>query len=744
MELKKQLNKEQYTAATTVEGPLLILAGAGSGKTRVLTHRIAYMIDEKRISPYEILAITFTNKAAGEMKERIMSLVGPVAENMWISTFHSSCAKILRREIEALGYKKDFTIYDSYDQKSLMKQVTKELDIDEKDITDKEIIGAVSNAKNLLISPASFKKQNEYHFRNNKIADAYVLYQKKLKQNNALDFDDLIMKTVELYEKHPDVLEKYRQKFRYVLVDEYQDTNHAQYKLIYLLTKEHQNLCVVGDDDQSIYQFRGADIRNILDFEKDFPKAKVVKLEKNYRSMGNILNAANAVIKYNTERKEKTLKKTKDEGAKIKVYRAYNEGDEASFVTREMERQFREGRRYKELAVLYRTNAQSRKFEEALIREGIPYTIIGGLRFYDRKEIKDILAYLRLINNPFDEVSLRRIINVPKRSIGDTTIDKLQLQSLDMDESLFDTLMNLEDYQTLTGRALTSVTKFRDMILDFNQKQLDLKVSELVEYILTETGYLKELRESKYPQDISRVENLEEFVNLATEYEENAEEPSLQDFLETVVLVADIDKLDDDVDSVTLMTFHSAKGLEFPVVFMVGMENGLFPGKASLDSRQEMEESRRLAYVGITRAMEELYLTYAENRMVYGRTVSYPVSEFLLDIPSNLKEYLNDEQKSFRKEVNPHTIKYKDKNMKYTNYSAEKALEDAARILGTPDHKALTREDVLPGTKIIHPKFGEGTIVSCQDTASDIKITIAFDQNGIKHLMLSLAPLELA
>ncbi len=743
MELKKQLNKEQYTAATTVEGPLLILAGAGSGKTRVLTHRIAYMIEEKGISPYEILAITFTNKAAGEMKERITSLVGPVAHNMWISTFHSSCARILRREIEALGYKKDFTIYDSYDQKSLMKQVTKELNIDEKDITDKEIIGAVSNAKNLLISAMDFKKQNEYNFRNNKIAEAYLLYQKKLKQNNALDFDDLIMKTVELYEKHPDVLERYRQKFHYVLVDEYQDTNHAQYMLIYLLTKEHGNLCVVGDDDQSIYQFRGADIRNILDFEKDFPKTKVVKLEKNYRSMGNILNAANAVIKYNMERKEKTLKKTKDEGAKIKVYRAYNDGDEASFVTREMERQYREGRRYKELAVLYRTNAQSRKFEEALIREGIPYTLIGGLRFYDRKEIKDILAYLRLINNPFDEVSLRRIINVPKRSIGDTTLDKLQQQSLDMEESLFDTLLNLEDYQILTGRAMGTVIGFRDMIMDFNQKQLDMKVSELVEYILEETGYLKELRASKYPQDISRVENLEEFVNVTIEYEENAEEPSLQGFLETVVLISDIDKYNDDDDSVTLMTLHSAKGLEFPVVFMVGMENGLFPGKSSLDNRQEMEESRRLAYVGITRAMEELYLTYAENRLVYGRTVSYPVSDFLLDIPSNLKEYLNDEQKSFRKEVNPHTIKYKDKNMKYTNYSVEKALEDAARILDTPDHKGLTKLDAQPGIKVLHPKFGQGTIVSCQDTPSDIKITIAFDQNGIKHLMLSLAPLDL-
>lgn len=744
MDLKKLLNEEQYEAATTVEGPLLILAGAGSGKTRVLTHRIAYMLNEKGINPYEILAITFTNKAAGEMRDRVISLVGDTALNMWISTFHSSCAKILRREIEALGYKKDFTIYDSYDQKSLVKQVMKELSMDEKDISDKEIAGEISNAKNLLIDPLTFKKNNEYHYRRNKIADAYVLYQKKLKQNNALDFDDLIMKTVELYEKFPEILDKYRRKFRYVLVDEYQDTNHAQYKLILLLTKEHKNICVVGDDDQSIYQFRGADIRNILDFEKDFPEAKVVKLEKNYRSMGNILSAANSVIKYNVERKEKTLKKTKDEGAKIKVYRAYNEGEEASFVVREMERQYREGRRYKEMAVLYRTNAQSRKFEEALIREGVPYKIIGGLRFYDRKEIKDILAYLRVINNPFDEVSLRRIINVPKRSIGNTTLDKLQELSLEHEESLFDTLLNLEEYNPFTARTMGAVMGFRDLILDFNDKQLDMKVSDLVDHILKTTGYLQELRSSKSPEDISRVENLEEFVNVAMEYEMTSENASLQEFLETVVLVSDIDSYEEESDNVTLMTLHSAKGLEFPVVFMVGMENGLFPGTTSLNDPKEMEESRRLAYVGITRAMEELYMTYAENRMVYGRTMSYPVSDFLLDIPSNLKEHLNDEKKSFRKEVNPHTIKYTDRNMKYTNYSVEKALEDAARILDIPEKTALTAEDLTLGIKVKHPKFGVGTVVGLLEESGDYKVTIAFDGKGVKTLILSLAPLELA
>ena len=743
LELKKLLNKEQYEAATTVEGPLLILAGAGSGKTRVLTHRIAYMIKEKNVDPYGILAITFTNKAAGEMRDRVITLVGDIAKNMWISTFHSSCAKILRREIEILGFKKDFTIYDSYDQKSLVKQVMKELSIDDKDITEKEIIGEISSAKNLLLNALEYKKNNEYHYRKNKIADAYQLYEKKLKLNNSLDFDDLITKTVEIFEKFPEVLQRYRSKFKYVMVDEYQDTNHAQYKLILLLTKEHQNICVVGDDDQSIYLFRGADIRNILDFEKDFPNAKVVKLEKNYRSMGNILSAANAVIKNNTERKEKTLKKTKDEGQKIKVYRAYDDSEEASFVVREMARMSREGRNYKELAILYRTNAQSRKFEDALIREGVPYKIVGGLRFYDRKEIKDILAYLRVINNPFDEVSLRRIINIPKRNIGNTTLDKLQEYAVTQEESLFDTLMNLEEYGILPARAMASVTIFREMVLSFNEKQIDMKVSELVDHILKTTGYLKELRDSKNPEDISRVENLEEFVNVAMEYEMTTTEPSLQEFLETVVLVSDIDNLDVEADAVTLMTLHSAKGLEFPVVFMVGMENGLFPGTASLSDNKEMEESRRLAYVGITRAMEELFLTYAENRMVYGRMVMYPVSDFLLDIPSNIKEYLNDEQKSFRREINPHTIKYTDRNLKYADYSVEQALEDASRILDIPDNKALTTKDIGPGTKVSHPKFGIGTIVSKEDVKGDCKVTIAFDARGIKHLMLSLAPLEL-
>jgi len=743
LDLKKLLNEEQYEATTTVEGPVLILAGAGSGKTRVLTHRIAYMMEEKNIRPYEILAITFTNKAAGEMKERVRELVGDTANYMWISTFHSSCAKILRREIETLGYKKDFTIYDSYDQKSLMKQVLKEMNADEKDLGEKEALSHVSAAKNTLLSPLAFKKKNEYHYRLNKVADAYTLYQKKLKQNNALDFDDIIMKTVEIFESFPEILKKYQDKFRYVLVDEYQDTNHAQYKLINLLTKDHKNICVVGDDDQSIYQFRGADLRNILDFEMDFPEAKVVKLEKNYRSMGNILAAANAVIRQNKERKEKTLKKTKEEGSKIKIYRGIDDFEEAKFVVREMERLYRDGRNYKELAVLYRTNAQSRKFEEALMKEGVPYKLVGGLKFYDRKEIKDILAYLRLVNNPFDEVSLRRIINVPKRKIGGTTVEKLQDNANGQEESLFDTILNLEEYNLLPAGAHKAVVTFREMILRFTELQVEVKVSELVEHILSETGYLKELEVSKNPEDESRVENLEEFLNVVMEYEMNTEEPSLQGFLESVMLVSDIDQYDETEDAVTLMTLHSAKGLEFPVVFMVGMENGLFPSAGCLTDEKEMEEARRLAYVGITRAMEELYLTHAENRMVFGHMVSYPVSEFILDIPASLKEALNEEKRVLQKEVNPHTIKYKDKNLKYVDYNVEKALEDAQRILDTPDKVALKRSSVTFGTKVRHPKFGVGTVISTEEAKGDLKVTIAFDQNGVKHLMLGIAPLEL-
>ena len=741
MELEKLLNSEQYEAATTIEGPLLILAGAGSGKTRVLTYRIAYMIKEKDINPYNILAITFTNKAADEMKERVVSLVGNVAHSMWISTFHSSCARILRRDIDKLGYKNDFTIYDSYDQKSLMKQVMDEINLDPKSFTEREIRGVVSNAKNALMTPLDFKKENEHDYRKNRIADAYILYQKKLKENNALDFDDIIMKTVELFQKNKDVLEKYREKFKYVMVDEYQDTNHAQYKLVQLLTITHKNICVVGDDDQSIYKFRGADITNILDFEKDFPDARTIKLEKNYRSVGSILNAANSIIRMNDNRSDKNLITTRDVGEKLKVYKSPTDIAEAMFVVSEIEKIYRDGRKYGEFAILYRTNAQSRRFEERLMKEGIPYRLIGGVKFYERKEIKDIVAYLRIISNPLDEVSLRRVINVPKRSIGDATLDKLSERAIDANENMLDIVYDIEKHDILTSRGVNAVSGFGDLIKDFVKKQEELSVSELVSYILDKTGYIKGLEKSKNPEDLSRVENLGEFVNLAIEYEKDAEEPSLFDFLENIALVSAIDNYDEEEDAVTLMTIHSAKGLEFPAVFIVGMENGLFPSKGDLDSKEDLEEARRLAYVAITRAEDLLYMTYAESRMVYGRTVSYPPSDFLMDIPNNLKVFLRGSKTRSRRKINPHTLKYEDRKQNVKDFDIDQILERAGQII---DSKPAKKDDLglELGSKVRHSVFGEGTIVSKEAITNDFKISVAFDSKGVKTLMLSLAPLE--
>ncbi len=741
MELEKLLNSEQYEAATTIEGPLLILAGAGSGKTRVLTYRIAHMIEEKGISPYDLLAITFTNKAANEMKERIVSLVGNVAHSMWISTFHSSCARILRMDIDKLGYKSDFTIYDTYDQKSLMKQVMEQSNLDPKSFSEKEIRGVISNAKNSLITPFEYKKEHEHDYRKNRIADAYILYQKKLKENNALDFDDIIMKTVELFEKHKDVLEKYREKFKYVMVDEYQDTNHAQYKLVRLLTIEHKNICVVGDDDQSIYKFRGADITNILDFEKDFPDARVIKLEKNYRSVGSILNAANSIIRMNDNRSDKNLITTRDVGEKLKVYKAPTDVAEAMFVVSEIEKIYRDGRKYGEFAILYRTNAQSRRFEERLMKEGIPYRLIGGVKFYERKEIKDIVAYLRIISNPLEEVSLRRIINVPKRSIGEATLGKLSDRAIEAEENMLDIIYDVEKHDILTNRGINAVNGFADLIKDFTKKKEELSVSELVEYILVETGYLKELEESKSPEDLSRVENLGEFVNLAIEYEKSAEEPNLFEFLENIALVSDIDSYDEDEDAVTLMTIHSAKGLEFPAVFIVGMENGLFPSAGDLDSKSDLEEARRLAYVGITRAEDLLYMTYAESRMVYGRTVNYPPSDFLMDIPNNLKVFLRGSKTKSRRKVNPHTLKYGERQQGVKDFNLDEILERAGQIIDSKP-KNLENMEIELGSKVKHSAFGEGTIVSKEDITNDVKVTVAFDSKGLKTLMLSLAPLE--
>lgn len=756
MDLKKLLNKEQYEGATTIDGQVLILAGAGSGKTRVLTHRIAHMVDDLDIPPYNILAITFTNKAAKEMKDRVKALIGERAENMWISTFHSTCVRILRREIDKLGCKSSFTIYDSSDQKTLVKECMKTLNINEKDITEQEIMGKIGKAKDRMQDVRSFMLENESNFREKKIADAYEMYQKRLKENNALDFDDLIFKTVELFKKNPEVLDFYQNKFKYIMVDEYQDTNGAQYELVKLLAAKYKNICVVGDDDQCIYQWRGADIENILSFEKDYPSAKVIKLEQNYRSKGNILDAANTVIINNSHRKSKVLRTEQEGGSKIKVYRAYADSDEGDFVGMQISKiKEAESKNYNDFAILYRTNAQSRIFEESFRRKGIPYKIVGGTRFYDRKEIKDMLAYLKVIINPQDDISIKRIINVPKRGIGDATVNKVQDFAENFELNMWDALAEVRTIPTLTARNVSTIEPFVGLMERFMELSEVIPVSELIKTILEETGYLKQLKESKEIEDKSRIDNLEELVSDAVEFEKSSEDKTLSAYLEKVSLVQDTDKIEDEDDSVVLMTVHSAKGLEFPVVFMVGMENGIFPGNASFEKESEMEESRRLCYVGITRAKEVLFMTSAEVRRVFGRTVAYPQSDFINEIKPELKEYVaNDKAKIKSRDSfvntssynNPHSLR---NNLTGNNQVAKSGLSLSRNGFDiTPNNmnqssgKYLNASEATLGRKVIHEKFGVGTIVQVQENGGDKKLTIAFDKQGVKNLMLSLAKLK--
>ncbi|VYU67826.1 AAA family ATPase [Clostridium tertium] len=1081
MDLKELLNKEQYDGATTVEGQVLILAGAGSGKTRVLTYRMAHMIEDLGILPYKILAITFTNKAAKEMKDRVKALIGERAEDMWISTFHSTCVRILRREIEKLGYKKSFTIYDSSDQKTLVKECIKALNINDKDISEQEIISKISKAKDNMISPASFMRENESNFREKKIAEAYELYQKRLKENNALDFDDLISKTVELFKKDKETLEFYQRKFQYIMVDEYQDTNKVQYEFVRLLADKHKNICVVGDDDQCllegtlietekgkvkiedlkendevkvasgkgetklltinniskreysgtiikivtedgdiikstpnhvvfsrltfnkdnfvvylmhkeglgyrvgkvivdssveenytnilrkemlkekadklwvlktcaslsdgiyyeelysikygvpkfsfnsnmsnsvlseerinslytrlntfesaeklmeerylysdyphyislenkkdneekrninvnffagdsltskgvyshsvainslneesiiqeenkydevehfamklsleknldiirkakltkenefrfmpvgslkvgmtiaifkdgkivegkivekereeysgyvydlnvdharnyiannvvvhncIYQWRGADIRNILDFEKDYPNAKVIKLEQNYRSKGNILDAANVVIVNNANRKSKALRTEQEAGNKIKVYRAYSDADEGNFVATQIRKiKSAEKKDYKDFAILYRTNAQSRIFEESLRRNDIPYKILGGTRFYDRKEIKDMLSYLKVLVNPNDSISLKRIINVPKRGIGDATVGKVTDFAESYELHLWDALSTVRNIPTLTARNCGGIENFMEMMEKFIEMSEVLPVSNLIEMILKETGYISELEKSNEIEDKSRIENLKELVSDAVDFERSSEDTTLSAYLEKVSLVQDTDKLDEDADTIVLMTVHSAKGLEFPVVFMVGMENGIFPGTASFDSEAEMEESRRLCYVGITRAKEQLFMTSAEVRRQFGRTVAYPQSDFINEIKSDLKEYVSGESLTSRTENRSSMFQARN------NYNNPHSLRNSSNTMQKPkvqrNQSTVSSDEITIGRKVKHNKFGVGTVVSVTNAGSDKKVTIAFDNQGIKILLLSVANLEL-
>ncbi|WP_449622527.1 DNA helicase PcrA [Robertmurraya sp. Marseille-Q9965] len=735
------LNPEQQRAVKTTEGPLLLMAGAGSGKTRVLTHRIAYLMVEKRVNPYNILAITFTNKAAREMKDRIYNMMGGVADEIWISTFHSMCVRILRRDIDRLGYNRNFTILDSTDQLTVIKGIIKEKNIDPKKFDPRAILGSISSAKNELKTPDDFSKLAGGYF-DQVVADVYDLYQKRLRKNNALDFDDLIMVTIQLFQRIPEVLEFYQRKFQYIHVDEYQDTNRAQYMLVKLLASRFQNLCVVGDSDQSIYRWRGADIANILSFEKDYPRAQVILLEQNYRSTKTILDAANEVIKNNSNRKPKNLWTENAEGNKIFYYRADSEQTEAQFVTGKIKEAVDSGKRkYSDFAILYRTNAQSRVMEEVLLKSNIEYSIVGGIKFYDRKEIKDILAYLRLIANPDDDISLQRVINVPKRGIGSTSLDKMANFAAMHDMSIYDALETVE-LMGLSPKTTKAVAEFRDLIKGYTNMQEYLSVTELVEEVLEKTGYRDALKAEKSIEAESRLENIDEFLSVTKAFEENNEDKSLVGFLTDLALVADIDKLDDDgekTDSVVLMTLHSAKGLEFPVVFLLGLEEGVFPHSRSLMEEAEMEEERRLAYVGITRAEEELYITNAQMRTLFGRTSMNPASRFIREIPEELLEDARPKPKA--KSASP-----------FGGSPSRPATRAGVSAPGVT-RPAVTRPvanstggDALGwkvGDKAQHGKWGVGTVVSVKGEGESMELDIAFPSpTGIKRLLAKFAPIQ--
>ncbi|WP_368505788.1 DNA helicase PcrA [Alkalihalophilus sp. As8PL] len=727
------LNPEQRQATTHTEGPLLLMAGAGSGKTRVLTHRIAYLLREKAIAPWNVLAITFTNKAAREMKDRVAKLVGPVAEDIWISTFHSMCVRILRRDIDRIGYNRNFTILDSSDQLSVIKQILKKKNMDPKKFDPRSMLGTISGWKNELKKPDACMNEATGLY-DQTAAEVYVDYQKQLKKNHALDFDDLIMKTIEVFKLVPEVLEFYQRKFQYILVDEYQDTNKAQYMLVRMLSDKYENICVVGDSDQSIYRWRGADIANILSFEEDYPNATVILLEQNYRSTKMILQAANKVIENNFNRKPKNLWTENEPGPKIGYYGADTEQSEAQFVVEKIREATRDGSHsYSDIAILYRTNAQSRVIEEFFVKSNIEYNIVGGTKFYDRKEIKDVLAYLRLIANPDDDISLQRIVNVPKRGIGATTVDKIGAYAVEQGISLFAALQEIEQVG-ITARAVTKLKEFRDQLAHWIQMQEYLSVTELVEELLDRTGYREMLRNEQSIEAQSRLENIDEFITVTNEFEKGNDDKSLVAFLTDLALVADIDKLEDDEggkpkDAITLMTLHSAKGLEFPLVFLIGMEEGIFPHSRSLFEEEEMEEERRLAYVGITRAEKQLYLTNARMRTLYGKTNTNPPSRFIKEIPEECLDEMNEQK------ATPAWMK--------TSRGASPAPKARPQVRASVT--TSTGGDQFSwavGDKAEHKKWGVGTVVSIKGTGESVELDIAFPQpTGVKRLFAKFAPI---
>ncbi|WP_423800463.1 DNA helicase PcrA [Neobacillus sp. SAB-20_R2A] len=760
------LNPEQQKAVKATDGPLLIMAGAGSGKTRVLTHRIAYLIVEKRVNPYNILAITFTNKAAREMKERIAKMMGGAAEEIWISTFHSMCVRILRRDIDRIGFNRNFTILDSSDQQSVIKGILKEKNIDPKKFDPRAILGSISSAKNELIDPEEYAKTAGGYFEQ-VVSDVYEEYQKRLRKNQALDFDDLIMKTIQLFQRLPEVLEYYQRKFQYIHVDEYQDTNKAQYLLVKLLANRFKNLCVVGDSDQSIYRWRGADIANILSFEKDYPNATVILLEQNYRSTKRILLAANKVIEKNFNRKAKNLWTENPEGNKIVYYRADSEQGEAQFVTGRIKELTRDGKyKLSDIAILYRTNAQSRVMEEVLLKSNIGYAIVGGTKFYDRKEIKDMLAYLRLISNPDDDISLQRVINVPKRGIGSSSLDKIFDFAAMHDLSIFQALDSI-DLIGLSPKITKAAAEFRDLIKNYTNMQEFLSVTELVEEVLDKTGYSEMLKAEKSIEAQSRLENLEELLSVTKNFEETNDDKTLVAFLTDLALVADIDSMDDDgekADSVVLMTLHSAKGLEFPIVFLIGMEEGVFPHSRSLMEEVEMEEERRLAYVGITRAEQNLFLTNAQMRTLFGRTNMNPASRFISEIPEDLLEVFEPERRnspfgsrgsSFSSSGSSFGSSRSSFGGSRSSFESAGASGTGRSTFGTPasPRKPVMRPvsaasggegaDWKVGDKAEHGKWGIGTVVSVKGQGEGIELDIAFPSpTGIKRLLAKFAPIK--
>ena len=721
MSIYDTLNNEQREAVFCTEGPLLMLAGAGSGKTRSLTHRIAYLIEEKGVAPWNILAITFTNKAAQEMRERVDALVGYGSEDIWISTFHATCSRILRRHIDLLGYDRNFTIYDASDQKSLMKEVLKEMKIDTKQFPERSVMSEISSAKNEYKSPLDYRNEYGSNFRNQRIADIYEHYQKRLKENNALDFDDLLVKMVDLFQTNPDVLEHYQDRFQYIMVDEYQDTNTVQFLLVSLLAKKYRNLCVVGDDDQSIYKFRGANIYNILNFEKVFPDAQVIRLEQNYRSTQNILNAANGVIANNKGRKEKKLWTENQKGELVHFKQYDTEYDEADGVVSRINFLAMRGVQYKDMAILYRTNAQSRIFEEKLKQKNIPYAIVRGISFYDRKEIKDLMSYLKVVDSGMDDLSVKRIINVPKRGIGQTTINRLQEFAILNQMSFLDAVFNADEIPEVT-RALAKLHKFADMIEEFREYASEHEISELLEHILDVTQYRAELEAEGTDESISRLEDIEELFNDIAYYEEEEENPNLRDFLaekDMYTLNAGIDNLEDENNKVLLMTLHNAKGLEFNNVFLGGMEEGVFPGFGAMMSgdESEIEEERRLCYVGITRAKERLFLSAAKRRMLRGQTQYNRRSRFIDEIPG---QYLDTEQRVSEQRV----VKNTERPAKY-QYGAK-----AGKPYNLSDFKVkpVGELDYQVGDRVKHIKFGVGTVQEITKGGRDFEVAVEFDR----------------